>query len=205
MQANAKVTREDWLQAALDTLVADGLGEVKILRLAERLGVSRSSFYWYFHSRRDLLDALIAHWDVTNTGALVRHANAPHPTITAAICYVFRCFLDSDLFSPTLDFAVRDWSRRDPAVRAALDRADSLRIEALRAMFARYGYTDKDAYVRARILYYMQIGYYAVELTEPIDERIKRTPEYVFAYSGQVAQPAEVEDLIAFAKALPVR
>lgn len=205
MQANAKVTREDWLQAALDTLVADGLGEVKILRLADRLGVSRSSFYWYFQSRQDLLDALIAHWDATNTGALVRHASAAQPTITAAICHVFRCFLDADLFSPKLDFAMRDWSRRDPAVRRALDRADSQRIEALRAMFARYDYGERDAYVRARILYYMQIGYYAVALTEPIEDRIKRTPEYLFAYSGQQPNPSEVEDLIAFAKGLPDR
>jgi AcrR family transcriptional regulator len=52
---NVKVTREDWLRVAMDLLVSDGVSEVKVLTIGERLGVSRSSFYWYFKSRKDLL------------------------------------------------------------------------------------------------------------------------------------------------------
>ncbi len=35
-------------------------------------------------------------------------------------------------------------------------------------MFERPGYPSKDALVRARVLYYKQIGYYALDITEPI-------------------------------------
>ena len=42
---NVKVTRQDWLNAALDVLVNNGEEQIKILTLAERLDVSRSSFY----------------------------------------------------------------------------------------------------------------------------------------------------------------
>jgi hypothetical protein len=35
---NIKVTREDWLNAALDVLVSDGVERVKVLVLASRLG-----------------------------------------------------------------------------------------------------------------------------------------------------------------------
>jgi AcrR family transcriptional regulator len=38
--------------------------------LGARLGVSRSSFYWYFESRQDLLDALLDAWEVRNTAQL---------------------------------------------------------------------------------------------------------------------------------------
>ncbi|MCB1313688.1 MAG: TetR/AcrR family transcriptional regulator, partial [Sedimentitalea sp.] len=68
---NVKVTREDWLAVALDALVSDGVEQVKVLALAERLDVSRSSFYWYFKSRQDLLDALLRHWQTTNTAAII--------------------------------------------------------------------------------------------------------------------------------------
>ena len=44
LTGHIKVTREDWLNVARDTLVNDGVAEVKVLALAERLEVSRSRF-----------------------------------------------------------------------------------------------------------------------------------------------------------------
>ena len=71
---NIKVTRTDWLNVAMDVLVTDGVEQVKVLALAERMGVSRSSFYWYFKSRQELLDALLTSWDQTNTAVLITQA-----------------------------------------------------------------------------------------------------------------------------------
>ena len=59
---NVKVTREDWLTVAMDVLLSDGVEQVKVLTLGDRLSVSRSSFYWYFKSRQHLLDALLDQW-----------------------------------------------------------------------------------------------------------------------------------------------
>lgn len=42
---NTKVTREQWLDLALQTLISHGVEDVLILALAQKLGVSRSSFY----------------------------------------------------------------------------------------------------------------------------------------------------------------
>ena len=55
---NIKVTRADWINLALQTLISDGIESVRVLTLGQKLGVSRSSFYWYFESRQDLLDQL---------------------------------------------------------------------------------------------------------------------------------------------------
>ena len=79
---NIKVTRDDWLNVAMDVLISDGVDQIKVLNLAERMAVSRSSFYWYFKSRQELLDALLARWQATNTAALVAQAEAPARTIT---------------------------------------------------------------------------------------------------------------------------
>jgi AcrR family transcriptional regulator len=133
---NVKVTREDWLTVAMDVLLSDGVEQVKVLTLGERLNVSRSSFYWYFKSRQHLLDALLDQWEATNTAALVAQAAAPAATITEAVCNVFRCFVDDDLFNTRLDFAVREWARRSGGVRKRLDRSDEARLDALTAMFA---------------------------------------------------------------------
>ena len=92
---NVKVTRQDWLNVAMDVLVSDGVEQVKVLNLGNRLGVSRSSFYWYFKSRQELLDALLQHWQDCNTAAIVAQAGAEAKTITEAVCNFFHCVIIS--------------------------------------------------------------------------------------------------------------
>lgn len=199
---NVKVTREDWLNVALDVLVSDGVEQVKVLALGDRLGVSRSSFYWYFSSRQDLLDALLKHWEDTNTAALVDLAGADAETVTGAVCNVFRAVVNPQLFDVAFDFAVRDWARRSGAVRRVLDRSDAKRLDALTQMFARYDYPPLEALTRARTLYYMQIGYNDADLKEPVEDRLKLVPMYLYVFTGRQPQPDEIADFTAYAKSL---
>jgi AcrR family transcriptional regulator len=196
---NVKATRDDWLDLALSVLAAEGVAQVTVLNLSERLGVSRSSFYWYFKNRDELLDALLDRWDRLNTRSIVGQADEPAATVNEAVCNVFRCWINPAIFSPRLDFAVREWARRSANVRKALDRSDRVRTEALKRLFVRFGYDDKDALVRARVLYYMQIGYYALDLKEPIEARLNLTPHYLKAFTGSAPGEAEVEAFRSYA------
>ena len=195
LYGNTKVTRADWLNVALDLAVSEGVGEVKVLSISERLGVSRSSFYWYFKSRKDLLDALLNHWQQTNTAVLVRHAEMPAATVTEAVCNISRCWVDPELFNHKLDFAIREWARRDGAVRRIIDQTDAIRVAAFGAVFTRFKYTEDEAEVRARVMYYMQVGYYALELSEPLEERMKRIRHYVLSFTGREPLQAEIDAL----------
>ena len=194
-------TRDDWLDVALRVLAQRGAGAVTVLDLSERLGVSRSSFYWHFRSRDVLFDALLARWDALNTRSIVRQAEAPAETVTKAVCNVFRCWVDASLFSPRLDVAVRDWARLSDTARARLDVADRERTAALEAMFARHGYAAEDALVRARVLYTMQIGYYALGVREPIEARVALAPRYVEMIAGVKPRDEELAAFRAYALA----
>jgi len=199
---NIKVTRDDWLNVAMDVLVSQGIEQVKILALGERLGVSRSSFYWYFKNRQELLNELLGVWEAMNTGAIVAHAGEPAETITGAVCNLFRCFVNPKIFNHQLDFAVREWSRRSGPVRHILDRSDATRLDAIRAMFERHGYAPEDAVTRARILYYMQIGYYALELQEPLEVRMSFVPGYLRGFTGEAPLQEEIDALAAYVESM---
>ena len=196
---HVKVTRQDWLNVARDILVSEGVSEVKVLTINQRLDVSRSSFYWYFKSRKDLLEALLDDWESRNTEVIVAHCQMRAKTITDAVLNFFRCFVDSDLFDQGLDFAVREWSRRDGHVRKRIDLADSRRLAAITAMFERYAYSPYDADARARILYFMQLGYHALDQTEPLTERLKRAKGYLVGFTGVEPRPGEVDVFRAYA------
>ena len=196
-----KVTRDDWLNAARDVLVSEGAASVKILPLSNRLGVSRSSFYWYFDNQKGLLAALLEEWETRNTARITAQCEAPAANITEALCNFFRCFVDASQFDTGLDFAIREWSRRDDAVRALVDLADQTRLAAVTRMYARHGYAPKDADARARILYYMQLGYHALEVKEDMPTRMSRVAAYIEGFTGQKADANALKDFTAFASA----
>ena len=195
---HVKVTRDDWIKVARHVLVNEGISRVKVLSISEKLDVSRSSFYWYFESRNDLLDALLEDWENRNTATVVDHCEAYATNIGVALCNFFKCFVNPDLFDKGLDFAVREWSRRDPKVRNRIDKADAIRLEAVTAMFKRYDYSSQEADVRARILYFMQLGYHALVDYEPMEERMKRMQGYLEGFSGRKIDPSDYQDFIAY-------
>jgi len=195
-----RVTREDWLRAARTVLVEQGVDQVKVAVMATGLGVARSSFYWYFTDRDDVLAALLAEWEGHNTHSLQERAARPAATVTEALLHVFECWADPELFDVPLEFAVRDWARRDEGVRARLTAADDARITALVRLLRRFGYSPKDALVRARVQYHSQIGLYALGLEETHAERLRLLPAYVRAFAGVDASPDELKAFAQFVR-----
>ncbi|MGR3493082.1 MAG: TetR/AcrR family transcriptional regulator [Shimia sp.] len=199
---NTKATAEDWLRAARDTLVSRGVAHVKILALAAELGVSRSSFYWYYRDRTDLLAGLLGEWEKRNSASIVTNCALPAPDISHAVCNFFVCFLDDTLFDQGLDFAIREWARIDPQVRGKIDAADTQRLVAVTAMFEAHGYAAAEADARARILYYMQLGYHALDVREPLTARLARIEGYLKGFTGVDPNPELVASFAAKARRL---
>ncbi len=57
-----RLTRDDWLDQAFWAVVTGGFENVKVLSIAEKLKVTRGSFYWHFSDHADLMASLLARW-----------------------------------------------------------------------------------------------------------------------------------------------
>jgi AcrR family transcriptional regulator len=180
-----------WLDAAYDNLVDTGIDAVRIMPLAERLNLSRTSFYWFFKDRDALLDALLERWRTRNSENLLRQAQAYAETITEAILNVFDCWLDSRLFDSRFEFAVRNWAQQSVAVEKEVAAADAARVEALTRMFVRFGFSQVGADVRARTIYLTQIGYISMKTAEDLATRMARIPSYVEIFTGVAPTKSE--------------
>ncbi len=185
-------TPDIWLDAAYALLVEGGVEAVKVMPLAERLGLSRTSFYWHFPDREALLAGLIERWKAKNTGNLVARCEAPAATITEAMLNLFDCWYDGDLFDSRLEFAMRTWSLTDASVASAMSEADARRVTAITKLFLRFGYDATEADTRARTLYLTQVGYIALRSDESLDVRMGRNPAYVLTFCGVAPTTEEV-------------
>ena len=189
-----KVTREDWVEAALNTLIEEGIEQTKVMILAKKLNVSRASFYWYFEDRKDLLRELIEIWSNTNTQSLIDQALKPADSIVESIANVFGCWMDINSFNQRLDAAVRAWAHQDKKINRHVEAQDAKRLDTIKTMFATHGYSTKEAFIRARVLYFMQIGYYALEIEEPFETRLSYFEDYVISFAGVKPTNKQIRD-----------
>ncbi|PDT02443.1 TetR family transcriptional regulator [Rhizobium chutanense] len=186
-------SQEGWLEAAYHSLLDSGVDSVKILPLAKKLNLSRTSFYWFFKDREELLAALVARWREKNTGNIVKQSEAYAESLAEAMLNVFDCWLNIDLFDAKFEFAVRSWALQSDELLAEVQQADQIRLEALKRMFMRFGLPETTSDVRARTTYLVQIGYISMQSKEDLAVRMKRIPEYIAIYTGVVPQQRELD------------
>lgn len=190
-------SHEGWLEAAYEALLESGVDSVKILPLAKRLKLSRTSFYWFFKDRDELLAALLSRWRDKNTGNLVKQSEAYAESLAEAMLNVFDCWVNQDLFDSQFEFAVRSWALQSPEILEEVQRADQARLDALSRMFMRFGHEEGPADVRARTTYLVQIGYISMQAREDIALRMTRIPDYIAIYTGQIPQQRELDRFFA--------
>ncbi|MFS2013021.1 TetR/AcrR family transcriptional regulator [Azospirillum sp. CT11-132] len=176
--------RSDWLSAAIGIFIEDGIDAVRITRLADALSVTRGSFYWHFKDRDELLSGIVAFWSQKNTAGLVA-AISGAPSFLDGMMALFEAWIDPERFDPRLDHAMREWAHRSEPIRKSVREADETRLEALTSLFSRFGYPSPEALVRARIVYYSQLGYYTLEVSEPLADRLALLEGYYEAYTGK--------------------
>ncbi len=182
------LSRADWIETALDLLVAEGVGAVKITRLAGTMAVTRGSFYWHFKDRNDLLEALVDRWESKNTAAIVAALEGAED-LTNGVLALFDVWTDIDQFDPRLDAAMRDWARHAIDVRVAVEAGDERRLRAITRKFIRAGYGAAEARIRARIIYFSQVGYYALEIEETLGQRVAHIEDYFEGFTGRALDP----------------
>jgi AcrR family transcriptional regulator len=186
-----------WLAAAYDELVDGGVDAVRIVPLAKRVNLARTSFYWFFTDREALLEALIDLWREKNTGGISKQANATAESVTEALLNVMDCWFDRELFDSKFEYAIRSWALQSPDVAADVLRADKIRLKALTKLFVRHGHPPSLADVRARTIYLTQIGYISMKTQEKLAERMARIPYYIEIFAGEPPTRRELERFYA--------
>lgn len=186
MTTKRTLAREDWVEAARKELIARGVAAVAVVRLARNLRVTRGSFYWHFSNHQELLRALLQLWEHSNTRPFEEALTREGPRIGHQEFFsIINLYLEEDRYNPAFDTAVRNWARTSKVAAAAVRRVDARRIEILHRIFIDLGYADPEALVRARITYFHQVGYYAIDVQEDPEIRRSLVPVYIRVLVGK--------------------
>ncbi len=179
------IGRQGWLDAARNALIREGIAGVKVGKIARRLKVTRGGFYWFFDSHKQLLDALLLDWEHRNTAGFESVLRESGRNGMAEFQALVDIWLNEKAYSPAWDAAIRDWARVSSKVANAVRRTDDARINILKQVFLDMGCANEEAFVRARICYFHQVGYYALGVRESREERLRLMPLYTRVLTGR--------------------
>jgi AcrR family transcriptional regulator len=155
MPSKVRLSREQWIEAALAALTEGGVAAVAVEPLAKGLGVTKGSFYWHFRDRDELLAAALEQWERTGTEGLIEWLDAiadPRERLAEWA----RRVLGSDKALLVALHAAAD----HPVVAPVLRRNTERRIEYLAGVLREAGVPPSAARRRARLLYSADVGLY---------------------------------------------
>lgn len=173
--SRVRLTREDWLRAALLAIADGGTAAVAVEPLAARLGATKGSFYWHFRDREELIETALAAWESEATDAII----AELETVTDPIdrlrrVLVLAMALEEDEY-PDVRLLP---SAGDPLVGPVAARVQAKRLQFLERCFRDMGFAPAASRRRAQLAYSVYVGWFHQRLVE----KRKATPRARAAY-----------------------
>lgn len=166
-----RLTRDHWLDEAFQAVVLGGFEQVKVLSIAEKLKVTRGSFYWHFVDHADLIGSLLMRWKLQQLelDAFLQAKQSGDP-IKDLDFVVDAAFSQAGAALENLRFeqAMRALSHQNAEAAQMLVEVDAARMALFQSKFFRVVKDQKKARDLAALLYLAIVGSYEA-LSRPVN------------------------------------
>ena len=149
-KAQERMSRNDWIGAAIRELDERGVDGIKVVVLARKLGVTSGSFYWHFKDLPELLGALLDHWEMDLTDRIIERSRAHDGPPQDRIFQLMTQVIENN--AAGLDHAISVWAGRDPEIRRTFERTIRKRLQHAAWMFRQTGFGERQAAIRGRLM-----------------------------------------------------
>lgn len=143
------VSKQGWLIVALETLELGGIESLRIERLAARLNVSRSGFYWHFKDRNELLIGLLNYWTEEYTNVVIKELSKFKMDPVSRLDNLMEIIWKHNLAK--YDLAIRTWALTDSLAKKAVKKVNKIRLDYLRSIFSELGFVGDELEMRTML------------------------------------------------------
>lgn len=124
-------SKEDWLEAGLQTLGEAGVNRLTIERLTEELDITKGSFYHHFKNVEEFRQKLIAFWAdqyLSPSSSIPEEASDLMALLDTIVEESFGALTEPEM-------TIRVWAQQDDMVRSFVQQVDSVRVEFVLKVF----------------------------------------------------------------------
>ena len=175
--SSPRLTREDWLDAAFESVVEGGFDAARVLPLSQRLQVTRGSFYWHFKDHAELISDLLKRWvaheEAADQELVAIHTEDPKDDLLQVLVKAFD-HAGVEQKNMRFELALRGLGRRDPEVAKILSRIDRNRLTILVQKFVRITGDMGRAGDYAALFYLAMVGCYQALARPNTDDMMRQ-------------------------------
>ena len=162
-RSRTRLSREDWIEAALHALADGGPPAVAVERLAARLQTTKGSFYWHFKDREELITQTLATWEREDTDSPIEELNEISDPVERLRLGTVMATEYEEEERPDVRLLP---SAADPVVGEVVKRVQRKRLDFLAQTFHEAGFTPAESRLRARLAYSLAVGWQQQRLIE---------------------------------------
>lgn len=176
-------TKQDWIILGYKLFSEMGISGIVVEKMAKKLKVNKSSFYWHFKTKKEFIDELVSFWisiDTNKTISAVQNEKNAFKKFDKLTELVFKQ-------EPYVDFIfyLKRYAQKNNNIQLIIDNIDNQRIEFTKNILIEMGYSLKEATIKSSIFYKYLIGYhemirykkqsrnYKLELKKELNQFIK--------------------------------
>jgi len=154
-----RLNAQHWLDAGLDQLAVHGPDGLRIMAIADKLGVTKGSFYWHFRDLNEYRAALLEEWERGHTQQIIDHVEKTGGDAAAKLRNLMIVTVTADA---RLAQAIRSWGHNDALAGKAVKRVDKKRLAYLSGLIHGLGWPQDDAETLAHWSYCALLGHFAL-------------------------------------------
>jgi AcrR family transcriptional regulator len=144
-----RVSKAEWLAAALEELEKGGIDAVRVERLGKLLSVAKSGFYWHFKDRRDLHLHLLDYWFHEYTAVVTANPLLHQGDPKSRLEKIMAMVEDNDLAK--YETAIRAWAEHDEMAGEVVQDVTKARLDFIRPIFAELGFNGDELEARTMV------------------------------------------------------
>ncbi|WP_272151134.1 TetR/AcrR family transcriptional regulator [Tenacibaculum aiptasiae] len=150
--------KHDWITLGYKLFAEKGIEGIVIEKMAQKLKVNKSSFYWHFKTKKEFVDKIISYWIDTDTEQIIKLTESSKNGKEKFLKLVELAFKKE----PHLDFIffLKRYAKKNKQIQALIDNIDTQRIAYTKSLLIEMNFPSEEADIKSQLFYKYLIGYH---------------------------------------------
>ena len=150
--------KEDWIILGYKLFSEQGINGLVVEKMAQKLNVNKSSFYWHFKTKKDFVNEIISFWISVDTNKIITRVESK-PLGKEKFKELVELAFKKE---PYLDFIffLKRYALKDKKIQSLIDKIDAQRIDYTMSILLEMGFSENEAHIKATLFYKYLIGYH---------------------------------------------